>query len=109
MPRKEKTLDFGHLSVKVHEPTVEQIRNLISREDLNIDAMGFLTGRTELPTDFIELLTDLSQETLKKLTLSELREVLAEAKEMLRPFFEILQLLGEAGGFLGGMRGQEQR
>ncbi|MDY0187795.1 MAG: hypothetical protein RBR16_07730 [Syntrophus sp. (in: bacteria)] len=106
MARKEKTLDFGHMSVKVHEPTVQQVRNILTREDLVLDPVGFFKGTSEIPTDILELFTDLTQATVVKLSLSELEQVIEEVQTMMRPFSEILKKLGVAVGFLGGMTGK---
>jgi len=102
--RKEKTLEFDATSIRVHEPTVEAIRNLFSREDLHFDPLGFLMGRCEMPADVVSLFIDGPHEKLKQLTLSEFKEVLDAIRELLSPFLEILEMLGAASGYLRGMR-----
>ncbi|MHC1745348.1 MAG: hypothetical protein AB9873_20285 [Syntrophobacteraceae bacterium] len=100
--RLEKTVDLGSTVIRVHEPTVGQIRNLLTLENLSFDPMGFMAGRSEIPTEILELVTDLSSEKLKQLTLSEFGQVLEGAREMLRPFFSIMDQLMEAAGLLRG-------
>jgi hypothetical protein len=102
--RIERAIDLGSTVVRVHEPTIGQIRNLLTREHLSFDPMGFMAGTSEIPTEIFELVTDLSSEKLKKLTLSEFGQVLEGAREMLSPFFVILEQLMEAAGYLRGMR-----
>lgn len=102
--RLEKTIDVGSTVVRVHEPTIGQIRNLLMQEDLSFDPMGFMSGRAEMPSRVLELVTDLSSEKLKQLTLSEFVQVLEGAREMLLPFFSILEQLMEAEGYLRGIR-----
>lgn len=103
--RKEKTLDFGHMSVRIHEPTVEQVRNFLSREDFDFKPVDFMTGTAEMPSDLLSLLSDLSPESVKKLTLSELKEAMEVAGEMLRPFLDIINMLGLTAGYLAGDSG----
>lgn len=102
--RLEKAIDLGSTVVRVHEPTVGQIRNLLALESLTFDPIGFMAGTTEIPTEVLELVTDLSSEKLKQLTLSEFGQVLEGAREMLRPFYEIIGTLMEAVGYLQGIR-----
>lgn len=102
--RLEKAIDLGSTVIRVHEPTIGQIRNLLMLDDLSFDPMGFMAGKTEMPSAVLELVTDLSSEKLKQLTLSELVQVLEGAREMLRPFFVILEQLMEAAGYLRGMQ-----
>ena len=100
--RKEKTKDFGHVSIKVHEPTVEQVRELLSREDLVFDPVGFFSGTSEIPTDLLALFTDASPLIVQKLTLSELAEVVDEVENLLVPFFEIIKKFSVLAGSLPG-------
>ena len=102
--RKEKTLEFGHLSLRVHEPTMEGIRNILGREDVVFDPLLFLSGGCEIPADMVSMFTDATQETLKQLTLSEFAEVLSSIRELLSPFLSILEMLGALNGYLRGMR-----
>lgn len=102
--RKEKTLEFGHVSIRVHEPTMEGIRNILGREDVVFDPLLFLSGGCELPADLIAMFVDGPPETLKQLTLSEFAEVLAAIRELLSPFLEILEMLGAVSGYLRGVR-----
>lgn len=102
--RLEKTIDLGSTVVRVHEPTVGQIRNLLTLESLSFDPIGFLAGTAEIPVEVLELVTDLSSEKLKQLTLSEFGQILEGAREMLRPFSEIMGTLMEAAGYLQGLR-----
>ena len=107
--RQEKTIDFGHMTVKVHEPTVEQIRNLLGRDDVAIDPIGFFTGKSEISPDVLALVTDLTPAGVAKLYGSELKQILEEASQMLRPFFDVLEMLGTAAGYLGGMQGEASK
>lgn len=102
--RLEKTIDLGSTVIRVHEPTIGQIRNLLMLEDLSFDPMGFMAGQADLPVEVLELVSDLSSDKLKQLTLSEFKTVLEGAREMLRPFFEIMDLLMEGAGLLRGLR-----
>ncbi len=102
--RLERTIDLGSTVVRIHEPTIGQVRNLLMLEDLSFDPMGFMAGRTEIPVEILELVTDLSWEKLNQLTLSEFGQVLEGAREMLRPFFEIMGQLMEAAGYLKALR-----
>ena len=102
--RLEKTIDLRSTVVRVHEPTVGQIRNLIALENLSFDPIGFMAGTAEIPVEVLELVTDLSSEKLKQLTLSEFGQVLEGAREMLRPFYVIINTLMEAAGYLQGLR-----
>lgn len=102
--RLEKTIDLGSTVVRVHEPTVGQIRNLLTLDSLSFDPIGFMAGTAEIPVEVLELVTDLSSEKLKQLTLSEFGQVLEGAREMLRPFSEIMGTLMEAAGYLQGLR-----
>jgi hypothetical protein len=63
-----------------------------------------MAGTAEIPKDILSFVTDLTPTTIQTLTLSELKEVLEEAKEMLRPFFDVLEMLGAVAGYLNGMR-----
>lgn len=101
--RKEKVLELGSLRIRVHEPTIEGIRNVLSREDIDFDPLGYLSGHCEIPADLIFLFTDSPAETLKQLTLSEFEEVLVAIRELLSPFLQILEMLGAASGYLQGM------
>ncbi|MFA5706167.1 MAG: hypothetical protein WDA41_07415 [Candidatus Neomarinimicrobiota bacterium] len=105
--RKEKTLDFGHLSIKIHEPTVEQVRGLLSRGDLTIDPAGFFSGSAEIPTDVLALFTDASPSVIPKLTLSELAEIVAEVEKLLAPFFEVLKKFSILAGSLADPKSNE--
>ena len=107
--RKEKSIDFGHTSLKVFEPTVEQVRNFLAREDIPFDFVAFMTGGGEIPSEIYSLVTDAKPEQLKALYLSEFKQFLEEAKGMLRPFWESLELLGGAAGFLGGMKESDSK
>lgn len=102
--RKEKTLDFQHLTMRIHEPTIEKIRGMLSRNDLSFDPVGYLSGKCEMPADLIGLFTDASPDAIKQLTLSEFKEVLDAIRELLSPFLEILEILGAVSGYLRGMR-----
>ena len=101
--RIEKLLELGAYKIRVHEPTIEGIRNVLSREDINFDPLGYLSGHCEIPADLIMLFTDAPPETLKQLTLSEFEEVLGAIRELLSPFLQILEMLGAASGYLQGM------
>lgn len=102
--RKEKTLEFGHITLRVHEPTMEGIRGILGRDDVQFDPLSFLAGASDLPRDLVAMFTDAAPETLKQLTLSEFKEVLDAIREMLSPFLEILELLGAVSGYLQGVR-----
>jgi hypothetical protein len=102
--RKEKTLDFGHTTVTVHEPTVGQVRNLLGRDDLDFQPIEYLSGAAEISPDLLLMVTDLTPETLKSLTLSELQETMEAAGEMLRPFFAIAEMLGTVAGYLSSTK-----
>lgn len=102
--RKEKTLEFGHISIRVHEPTMEGIRNVLGREDVVFDPLLFLAGGCEIPADMVSMFVDGPPETIKQLTLSEFAEVLTAIQELLSPFLEILEMLGAVNGYLRGMR-----
>ena len=102
--RKEKTLEFGHVSIRVHEPTMEGIRNILGREDVVFDPLLFLCGGCEIPADMVSMFTNATPDTLKQLTLSEFAEVLTAIRELLSPFLEILEMLGAVNGYLRGMR-----
>jgi hypothetical protein len=105
--RQEKTIDLGHISIKVHEPTVEQVRGLLSREDLTFDPVGFFAGTSEIPTDLLALFTDASPSVIPKLTLSELAEVVAEVEKLLAPFFEIIKKFSVLAGSLAAPKSDE--
>lgn len=104
--RKEKTLEFGHMAIRVHEPTMEGIRNILGREDVAFDPLLFLSGGCEIPSDLVAMFTEASHETLKQLTLSEFAEVLNAIRELLSPFLEILEMLGAVSGYLRGIRSE---
>lgn len=101
--RKERTLDFQHVTIRVHEPTMEKIRSILSQDRLSFDPVGYLSGRCEIPADLVGLFTDASPEAIKQLTLSEFKEVLDAIRELLAPFLEILEMLGTVSGYLRGM------
>lgn len=102
--RREKILELGSFRIRVHEPTIEGIRNVLSREDMDFDPLGYLSGHCEIPADLVFLFTDAPGETLKQLTLSEFEEVLAAIRELLSPFLQILEMLGAASGYLRGVQ-----
>ena len=104
--RKEKTLELGSISIRVHEPTMEGIRNILGREDVVFDPLLFLSGGCEIPADMISMFMDGPPETLKQLTLSEFAEVLVAIRELLSPFLEILEMLGAVNGYLQGIRNE---
>jgi len=102
--RKEKTLELGTMSMRIHEPTIEGIRNVLSRDDLTFDPVGFLNGKSQIPADLIALFIDHAPDTIKQLTLSEFKEVLDTIRELLSPFLDILEMLGAVNGYLRGMQ-----
>lgn len=102
--RKEKTLDFGHMTLRVYEPTMGGIRSILGREDVHFDPLLFLSGGCALPVDLVGLFTDASLDSLNQLTLSEFKEALDAIREMLSPFLEILELLGAVSGYLRGVQ-----
>lgn len=102
--RIEKTIDLGSTAVRVREITVGQMRNLLALEDLSLDVMGFLSGKQEIPTELLNLFTDLKPERLESLTFSELSQVIVGVREVNAGFFEVLEALGLAQGLLAGLR-----
>lgn len=102
--RREQTLEFGHITLRVHEPTMEGIRSILGRDDVQFDPLSFLAGTSEIHQDLILMFTDASPETLKQLTLSEFMAVLDAIKDLLSPFLQILELLGAVAGYLQGVR-----
>lgn len=102
--RREKTLDFGHMTVTVHEPTVGQVRNFLGRDDLDFRPLEYLSGAAEISPDLLLMVTDLTPERLQSLTLSELQETMEVAGDMLRPFFAIAEMLGTVVGYLSGIK-----
>lgn len=109
MPRREKTLDFGHLSVRVSELTVDQVINQMRESGIDFDPMLWLSGQKEFPQELASLFTDLSPTSIGKLTFSELKEIIEAVKEVNQDFFFVVMQLAELAGALKGMSGNESQ
>lgn len=102
--RIEKTVDLGHMQVRVTEITIGQLRNLLASEIADFNTMEWITGRGTLPADIIGAFTDLTAEMILKLTFSELQAVIEAVQEVNAAFFFVVEKLGMVEGFILEMR-----
>jgi len=107
MPRREKTLDFGHMSVRVNELTVDQVINLMRGSGIDFDPMLWLSGQQEFPHDLASLFADLPPASIGKLSFSELKEIIEAVKEVNQDLFFVVMQLAELAGTLKGMSENE--
>jgi hypothetical protein len=102
--RLEKTVDLGHMQVRVTEITVGALRNLISQDIPGFNAMDWIAGRSALPADLISAFTDLSSDALQSMTFSEIQAIIEVVQEVNGSFFFVLEKLGLLAGLIEGMR-----
>ena len=102
--RREKIIDLGHLTVRVKELTVGELRNLLKNEDLVIDIPEFLRGNSGLPPEIVEVFCDLKREQIEALTFSEVKAIINGIKEVNSDFFDVIEMLGTFAGMLEGAR-----
>lgn len=102
--RLEKTVDLGHMQVRVKEITVGELRNLLIHSPNGFNAMDWVVGRAALPADLLSAFTDLTADSVERLTFSEMKQIMEGVQEVNAAFFFVVEKLGMVEGFILEMR-----